>query len=176
MKISTEKIEGYENMTAEEKLAALENYEFEVPNTEEAKLKNLLNKANSEAASYKKALKELQDQKLTDEERAKLEREESEKALKEELANLKKSQAIAEYKANFLANGYDEELASKTAEALFNGDMVTVFANQKTFADTVKAKAKEELLNSTPGLSKGTPPKGDEDDASVAAFKKAMGL
>ena len=54
--------------------------------------------------------------------------------------------------------------------------MVTVFANQKTFAETVKAKAKEELLNSTPGLSKGTPPKGDEDDASVAAFKKAMGL
>ena len=176
MKISTEKIEGYENMTAEEKLAALENYEFEVPNTEEAKLKNLLNKANSEAASYKKALKELQDQKLTDDEKAKLEREESEKALKEELATLKKSQAIAEYKANYLANGYDEELATKTAEALFSGDMTTVFANQKTFAETVKAKAKEELLNSNPDLSKGNPPKGDENDPNVDAFKRAMGL
>ena len=176
MKISTEKIEGYEDMTAEQKVEALLNLEIEAPKTEEDKLKNLLNKANSEAASYKKALKELQEQKLTEEEKAKLEREESEKALREELETLKKSQKLAEYKANYLANGYDDELATKTAEALLNGDMTTVFANQKTFAESVMAKAKEELINSGTGLSKGTPPGGEKKDANVLAFEKALGI
>ena len=173
-RVDVSKIENYENMTAEEKLEAVLN--FEVEDTEITKYKNLLNKANSEAAENKRKLKEFQDQKLSEEEKAKLEREESEKALKEELATLKKSQTIAEYKANYLALGYDEELASKTAEAQFDGNMATVFANQKTFAESVKAKAKEELLNSTPDPTKGFPPKGDENDPNVNAFKKAMGL
>lgn len=172
-KIDSTKIENFDNMTAEEQVKALLNYEVEDDST---KLKNLLNKANSEAAETKRQLKALQEQKLTDEEKAKLEREESEKALKEELATLKKSQTIAEYKANYLANGYDEELAGKTAEALFSGDMATVFANQKTFADSVKAKAKEELLNSTPDLTKGFPPKGDTKEPVLAGLEKGLGL
>lgn len=173
-RVDVSKIENYENMTAEEKLEAVLN--LDVEDTEITKYKNLLNKANSEAAENKRKLKEFQEQKLTDEEKAKLEREESEKALREELATYKKSQAIAEYKANYLANGYGEELASKTAEALFNGDMATVFANQKTFAESVKAKAKEELLNSTPDPTKGFPPKGDTKEPVLAGLEKGLGL
>ena len=175
-RVDVTKIDGYEDMTAEQKLEAVLNYEVEATNTEETKYKNLLNKANSEAAEYKRKLKELQEQKLTDEEKAKIEREESERALREENEALKKAQKLSEYKANYLANGYNDELATKTAEALLNGDMTTVFANQKTFAESVKAKAKEELLNSTPDPTKGFPPKGDETDPNVNAFKKAMGL
>ena len=60
MKI-TDKIEGYENMSAEEKLKALEGFEVEEPNTSEVtKLKEALNKASSEASNYKKQLKEKQ--------------------------------------------------------------------------------------------------------------------
>lgn len=176
MKVDVTKIDGYEDMTAEQKLEAVLNFEVEAPNTEETKYKNLLNKANSEAAEYKRKWKELQEQKLTDEEKAKIEREESERALREENEALKKAQKLSEYKANYLANGYDDELATKTAEALLNGDMTTVFANQKTFAESVKAKAKEELLNSTPDLSKGNPPGGEKKDAQVTAFQRAMGV
>jgi hypothetical protein len=54
MKIDTAKIENYAEMTAEEKLAALEAYEFETPAPKEpedvTKLKAALSKANSDAA------------------------------------------------------------------------------------------------------------------------------
>lgn len=173
-KIDTNTIPGYSEMSAEDKLKALEGYEFEVDDA--VKLKNALNKASSETAEYKRQLKALQEQKLTDEEKAKLEREEAEKTLKAELETLKREKTIATYKASYLANGYDDALAASTAEALANGDMNTVFANQKTYNDSVMAKAKESLLNNQPGLSKGEPPKGDPDSEQVEAFRKAVGI
>jgi len=174
MKIDVTKIDGFDAMTPEQKVDALSNYEFEVDDA--VKLKNALNKASSETAEYKRQLKALQEQKLTDEEKAKLEREEAEKTLKAELETLKREKTIATYKASYLANGYDDALAASTAEALANGDMPTVFANQKTFNDSVLAKAKESLLNNQPGLSKGNPPKADPDGAEVDAFTRAIGI
>lgn len=54
MKIDTTAIAGYEEMSTEEKLAALEAYEFEAPapkdGEEVTKLKAALSKANSDAA------------------------------------------------------------------------------------------------------------------------------
>ena len=173
-KINIDTIPGYAEMSAEDKLKALEGYEFEVEDA--TKLKNALNKASSDCAEYKRQLKALQEQKLTDEEKAKLEREEAEKTLKAELESLKREKTIATYKANYLANGYDDALAASTAEALANGDMNTVFANQKTYNDSVMAKAKESLLNNQPGLSKGNPPKADPDGAEVDAFTRAIGI
>ena len=64
----------------------------------------------------------------------------------------------------------------KTAEAQFDGNMATVFANQKTFAESVKAKAKEELLNSTPDPTKGFPPNGDTKEPVLAGLEKGLGL
>ena len=49
-KIDTSKIEGYADMTPEQKLAALEGYEYEDNAAELEKQKNALSKANSEAA------------------------------------------------------------------------------------------------------------------------------
>ena len=174
MKIDVTKIDGFDAMTPEQKVEALSNFEFEVDDA--VKLKNALNKASSETAEYKRQLKALQEQKLTDEEKAKLEREEAEKTLKAELETLKREKTIATYKASYLANGYDDALAASTAEALVNGDMTTVFANQKTYNDSVMAKAKESLLNNQPGLSKGNPPKADPDGAEVDAFTRAIGI
>ena len=66
MKVDTSKINGYSEMSAEEKLAALESFEIEVPNGdgEIEKLKAALSKSNSEAAEYKRQLRAKQ----TDEE------------------------------------------------------------------------------------------------------------
>ena len=52
-KIDTSKIEGYADMTPEQKLAALEGYEYEDNAAELEKQKNALSKANSEAAEWK---------------------------------------------------------------------------------------------------------------------------
>ena len=60
MKI-TEKITGYAEMSAEEKLKALEEFEIETPkdsNEEVTKLKAALSKANSDAAEWKRQFRE----------------------------------------------------------------------------------------------------------------------
>ena len=69
MKIDTTKIAGYAEMSAEEKLKALEEYEIETPHDngdEVTKLKNALSKANSDAAEWKRQFREKQ----TEQERA----------------------------------------------------------------------------------------------------------
>jgi hypothetical protein len=64
MKIDVSKIDGFEAMSAEDKLAALMGYEFEEPktpdNSEITKLKAALSKANSEAAEWKRSFREKQ--------------------------------------------------------------------------------------------------------------------
>ena len=77
MKIDTATIEGFEEMSVEDKLKALINYEMEVPapkdNAEEVnKLKTALSKANSDAAEWKRQFREKQ----TEAERAEAERKE----------------------------------------------------------------------------------------------------
>lgn len=53
-KIDTSKIEGYDSMSAEDKLKALEEYEYEDNADELENQKKLLSKANGEAAEWKK--------------------------------------------------------------------------------------------------------------------------
>ena len=65
-------------------------------NTELTKLKAALSKANSEAAEYRRLLREKQ----TEQERIEADRLEQEKAMREELETLRKS--VTEYKAGFL--------------------------------------------------------------------------
>ena len=53
MKIDTSKIEGYQEMTAEDKIVALEGYEMEAPEPEAKEVQRLreaLSKSNREAA------------------------------------------------------------------------------------------------------------------------------
>lgn len=160
--IDTSKIEGYENMTPEEKVVALESLEMPKSNEEEVvKLRNALNKASSETAEWKRQYK----QKLTDDERKQaddLEKEnarlENEKRMEERIKQLETEKTISTTKASFLALGYDDELASSSAEAIVNGDMATFFANQKVFNDKVEAQNKAKLLESQPSLTNGETP------------------
>ena len=106
MKIDTTRIEGYADMTAEEKLKALEEFEIEVPkdNSEEVtKLKTALSKANSDAAEWKRQFREKQ----TEAERAEAERQEREKAVEDELRSLRRDKTVSGYVASCLSLGYD---------------------------------------------------------------------
>lgn len=100
-KIDTSKIDNYANMTAEEKVAALEGYEFEVDNSEVEKLKTQLSKANAEAAEWRRKHNAL----LSDEERKEAERQEADAAMRAELEALRKEKAISDSKARFLGLG-----------------------------------------------------------------------
>ena len=53
-KIDTSKIDGYADMSAEDKLKALESFEYEDNAAELERQKNALSKANSEAAEWKR--------------------------------------------------------------------------------------------------------------------------
>ena len=171
MKIDVSKIENFEGMTPEEKVEALTNFEIETPDGDAAKYKNLLNKANAEAAEYKKQLREH----MSEAEREKAEREEKEKALADELASLKHDKTVADYTSQFQALGYDSELAKSTAEAMANGDMATVFANQKAYSESLTAKAKAELIGSQPTPSAGeTPTPIDYDKMTDAEYYAAI--
>ena len=147
-KINTSAIEGYANMTAEEKLAALEA--LDLPDVD--KIKSALDKATSEAAGYKKQLRE----RMTEEEARVAKDAEDRAAIQKELEQLRAEKLVDQHTAKFLALGYGESLARETAAALAAGDTELVFKNHARFiADREKA-LKAEILKSTP-----TPPAGD---------------
>ena len=146
MKISTEKIEGYKDMTLEQKLAALESYELEEPDYTGWVSKEVFDKTASELANSKKQLRE----KMSAEElKAKEDAEKMEALIKERDALLREK-TISGHKAQYLALGYDEILATETAEALANGELDKVFANQKKHNESVEKKIRADVLKETP--------------------------
>lgn len=150
-KIDVSKIAGYSDMTADEKLAALESYEIPDPDYSGYVKKDAFDKAASEAAEWKRKHNAL----LSEEEQKKLAREEELNALREKVAASERKEQIALYKAQFTAMGYSETLAQQTAEAAVDGDNQTVFANQKAFLEAHDQALKANLMAGTP-----TPPAG----------------
>ena len=106
-KIDTSKIPGYAEMSAEDKLKALEAFEYDDNAAEVERLKGAVSKANSEAAGWKKKHNEL----LTEDERKKQEDADALANMKKELDELRKDKTISEYKAKLIAQGYNEALA-----------------------------------------------------------------
>lgn len=147
-------IENYENMTIEEKLAALEAYE---PDMSGFVPKATLDKATSEAASYKKQLRE----KMTAEEEKAAREAEERAALLARVDELERERTISGYVSSYIAMGYEEDLAKTSAEALVAGDMDTVFANQRSFALNREKALRAEILKSTPRPAPGSESKVD---------------
>lgn len=152
MKIDTSKIEGYADMTPEAKIAALEAYE-DKEDDEKKKLKEAIDKAANEAATYKKKWKE----KLDADEKARLEREEEINRLKAENEEFKAQSRRNRYTASFMSAGYDEETAKTLANALPEGISDEFFEAQKTFLQNEKQKAKVDKINNGPKPTPGAP-------------------
>lgn len=145
-KIDTSKIEGYAEMTPEQKLAALEGYEYEDHSEELERQKAAVTKANGEAAEWKRKHTAL----LSEDEKKKQEDADKLASMEKELAELRKGKVVSDYKAKFVAQGYSEELADETAKALADGDMTKVFANQQKFLTDYAKGVKAEALKGTP--------------------------
>ena len=152
MRIDVSTIEGYAEMTAEEKLKVLESMELPNPDYTGYVKKEVFDKTASEAASFKKQLREKQ----TAEETAKQEAEERFQTMEAELKALKAEKQIAEYTSSLLNLGYEGKLAAATAKAMAEGDMQTVFKNHAIHNEAVQQTIRQGLMDSTP-----KPPAGD---------------
>lgn len=152
-KIDIQKIEGFESMTPEEKIAALQGFDFPDPDYSGYVKKELYDKAASDVAAWKKKHHDL----LSEDERKQQEEAEKWANMEQELAGLKKEKTVSEYKAKLVSQGYDEELATATAAAMESGDMATVFANNQKFLDGYAKKIIADKLKRTPrGADGGT--------------------
>ena len=179
MKIDTSKLEGYANLTPEEKIAFLEGYEFpeekaeSVPNDEITRLKNALSKSNSEAADYRKKWQST----LSEQERLEAERQQRETDMQTQLNALLREKQTSEFEKNFLATGYSPELAKSSATAMVDGNNAQVFADMNTFIAERTKQLQAEALNNQPQLTQGSPvPSTPPDDPVVEAFKRGVGL
>lgn len=146
MKINTDKIQGYSNMTPEEKIAALEAFEVAEPDYSGYVKKDTFDKTASELADTKKQLREKMS---ADEIKAKEDVERQEKLQSDYDALLRKV-ALSENKAKLIGLGYEEKLATETAEAMIDGNLDKVFANQKKHLDAVEKRIREDVLHNTP--------------------------
>ena len=154
MKIDVAQITDYDSLSLEEKVAALENFEYD--DHSEAveslgKYKDATDKATKEAAEYKKQLKALQDQQKTGNTKA----DATIAQLQEQVAELTRQNTISSYTAQFVALGYEAELAQATAIATADGDVATVFENQRKFLEAHDKQTKADILKQTPGPGKG---------------------
>ena len=153
-RIDVGSISGYETMTAEEKLSALENFEYEDNSAALAdleKYKEATNQATKEAAEYKRQLKALQDQQKTGNSKA----DDTIAQLQEQVSQLTRQNTIANYKAQFIALGYDTELAESTANATADGDVAAVFENQRKFLEQHDKDLKADIFKQTPKPGQG---------------------
>lgn len=148
MKIDVTTIEGYAEMTPEERLNALENFEYEVPQADYTGWikKDMYDKLSSQFAELKRE----RDAKLSDDEKQKKLHDEEMETLRNRVAEMERETKIAEIKANYLSMGYDEELAMDTAQATLDGDNAKIFANQKKFLEAHDKTFEATLLAKTP--------------------------
>ena len=160
-KIDVTQIEGYADMTAEEKLKALEAFDVPDPDYSGYVSKEQFDKTASELAAKKKELSE----KLSEDERQKQEEQEQREELQKKYDTLLRESTVSKNKAKLLGLGYEEKLADETAEAMADGNLDKVFANQKKHLDAVEKRVRAEVLKETPK------PTGDGDSKTMTLKK-----
>ena len=177
MRIDTAKIENYENLSAEDKLKALEEYEFDTPATKETdevtKLKAALSKANSDAAEWKRQYR----QGLDEAKRAEEERKEREQAVEDELRTLRRDKTVSGFVAQYLALGYDKDLALRAAEATADNDAATLMSCQQDFLAAKTKELEAAALNKQPTLTPGAPPTAKQaEEEATNKIRQHFGL
>lgn len=152
MKIDTTKIPNFDTLPSEAQAAILAMEFDDAPDMSQFVAKSVFDKKASEAAELGKQLKA----KMSQEEQEQAKAAETLKSMQDELDTLRREKTITEYTKRWMGVGYDENLATATAQAMFSGDLDTVFKNHSKFLSDREKALKAELLKDTP-----TPPAGD---------------
>lgn len=147
MKLDTSTIQGYAEMTAEQKVAALEALEYD----DAADLKKSLNKATSEAAEYKRKLREKQ----TEDEAKAAEEAERAAAIQAELERYKTAEREASYVAKMLGIGVDEESAKQYAKGLPAGITDEFWTGLKKSRDALESSIRSDNVRGMPRPANG---------------------
>jgi hypothetical protein len=118
------------------------------------RLKGAIDKATADASSWKKKYMETQ----SESEKLSMEKAERDAALKEELEALRRESKVNKYAKSFMSVGYSEEMATKAAEAQFDGDTDELFRIQKLYANETEKRIRAEIMKTMP-----TPATGNDD-------------
>ena len=169
-----------EELSVEDLLKLANDIEYVDPTSVVAKdvydrLKLANDKNSHDASEWKKKYNST----LTKQEQAKIASEQASAELQAKYDALLKETNVMKYTNQFLASGMDEKLAKSSAEALADGDMDTVFENQKKFASSVKKQVTDELLKDTPKPDGGNPngddtPKVTRKDISKMSLQEQL--
>lgn len=169
-----------EELSVEDLLKLANDIEYVDPTSVVAKdvydrLKLANDKNSHDASEWKKKYNST----LTEQEQAKIASEQASAELQAKYDALLKETNVMKYTNQFLASGMDEKLAKSSAEALADGDMDTVFENQKKFASSVKKQVTDELLKDTPKPDGGNPngddtPKVTRKDISKMSLQEQL--
>jgi len=158
-----------EGMTVEELTKALEGVEIPTDQTAELeRLKGIISDKNTEAADWKKKYRDTLDEAT----KKAQEEEEAKNSLLEQVKTLQKEKLISNYKASYIAMGYDESLAEETANALADNNTAKVFENQKKHLVAEEQRIRADVLRSSPRPDGGTPSDGGGDDESLKLAKQ----
>ena len=128
--------------------------------TENGKLRQTNTAASAEASKYKKELREKDDAlkaKMTEDERARAEKEAEDAAVRQELETLRKERNIANYISALVAPdiGMDAENAKAVAEALNANDANKVFEGIRKFITAHDKSLRESALMNNQTLQGG---------------------
>jgi ribosomal protein L16 Arg81 hydroxylase len=174
MKLDVNKIPNFETLSDETKKILSElDLDVSTPDYSGYVKKDVFDKKAAEAAELSKQLKA----KMTEAEQAEAEKTKIFDDMKVELETLRKEKTISAYKAEYLALGYADELATETATAMAEGNTQKVFANHKNFNETQKKNIEAAALNKQPDLSVGKPPENKtKEQIEIENLRKGFGL
>lgn len=192
-------VEGYrEDMSADEKLALLENYEAPTlaseptpeptpdpkpapapkPTPEPAPKpgyisKREFDKVSSQLADAKRQLRS----KMSEEEAREADRQAEIAAREEELKSLRRDKTLSNHKASFMGLGLGEELATEAATMLADGDNDGLFDALKRYQVGYEKALRAKILAETPKPPAGNDPTGEEaKKKDTAQLRKYFGL
>lgn len=162
----TDLIDGYADMSAEERLAALEALDQpQADDTETRKWKTQYDKTAHDLAEMKKQNKSLQeriDASLSDEEKAKKARDEELESIIAERDRLVREARVSKRTASLIALGYSQDAAEGSANAMADisdDDFNTVIGNAGTHREGLEKTIRAGIVASNPkpdGKGSGT--------------------
>lgn len=150
-KIDFSKIENWDNLSVEDKLKAIQDYEYDDFQEENSKLKGSFDKTSSELADLKKKY----NSKLSEEELKEQERKLQEEELNRKYNELLHERNVANDTIAFKSAGYSDELSKELAELFSKYDIdsndKTLFFNKvKKFNDDRTKEIQAELVKNAP--------------------------
>lgn len=166
MKIDTNTIQGYAEMTPEQKIAYFESYEFNDNSTELAKLQEAVKRSNAENAEYKRK----EQARMTDDEKKAL----AEKEMQEEFAKAQEAIKLYKLKEELVESGFTAEEIKKLVESNCSAKAYSeIYAVREE--KLKKSLNLGVLKNSTPKAGVGTTQTDEEEDLAMKLAKSRYG-